>query len=257
MDDLHGLSPTLRLAAQITASTLLWTSGYRVPLVENPLMNMALTVLFVVCFVNAFNFLDGIDGLAAGTAAILAIGYGTICDIAISPAGLVAAWSLAGACLAFLAYNFPPASIFMGDSGSTLLGFSIAVMGLDLYRGVNSQPGSIAFPILIAAIPLLDAGLAVLRRLQRHVSVASGDRRHLYDLLLARGMTPRGVVLLFYALTTGLVCAGWVSLKAGPHAGLLLAATCWGVLGIWAVHLGALRWTHDANPARARTAFEQ
>lgn len=256
-DDLRGLTPTLRLAAQIAAATLLWRSGLRIPIVENAVLNCIVTVLFVVYFVNAFNFLDGIDGLGAGTAAILAIAYGTFCASAISSAGLVTAWSLAGACLAFLIFNFPPASIFMGDSGSTLLGFSMAVLSLDFYRGASTRPGSLLFPILIASIPLLDAGLAILRRLQQHVSVASGDRRHIYDLLLARGWAPREVVLIFFALTTALVCAGWMSLRMASGMATVFVAVCCGILGFWAVHLGALRSADDANPARARAAFEQ
>jgi UDP-GlcNAc:undecaprenyl-phosphate GlcNAc-1-phosphate transferase len=174
-----------------------------------------------------------------------------------SPASLFVASSLAGACLAFLAFNFPPASIFMGDSGSTLLGFSMAVISLDFYRGDSIRPGSLAFPFLIAAVPLLDAALAILRRLQRYVSIARGDRAHLYDLLVARGWGPRDVVLTFYALTIVLVCAGWVSLRVPAATAVLLAAACWGALGFWAIHLGALRSGDDANPVRAGTAFER
>ena len=255
-DDLRELSPAIRLTAQIIAATLLWRSGLRVDLVENTALNFIVTTLFVLFFVNAFNFLDGIDGLAAGTAAILAIACGTICASGMSPAGLVLAWSLAGACVAFLTFNFPPASIFMGDSGSTVLGFSIAVMSLDYYRTADTRPSSLVFPILIAAVPLLDAGLAVLRRLRRHISVVTGDRRHLYDLVAARGYSPRDVVLTFYALTTGLVGAGWISLRIASSAAILLATACWVVLGFWAIHLGALRSGNDANPVRARAAFE-
>jgi UDP-GlcNAc:undecaprenyl-phosphate/decaprenyl-phosphate GlcNAc-1-phosphate transferase len=91
--------------------------------------------LFLILFVNAFNFLDGVNGLAAGITAVIALGYALVPGAALSAFGGAVAWSLLGASAGFLFFNFPPAKIFIGDSGSTVLGFSVAILGLDFIGG--------------------------------------------------------------------------------------------------------------------------
>jgi UDP-GlcNAc:undecaprenyl-phosphate GlcNAc-1-phosphate transferase len=129
------------------------------------------------------------DGLAAGITAVIALGYALIPGAALSPLGYAVAWSLVGACVGFLFFNFPPTKIFMGDSGSTVLGFSMAFLGLDFIgsRGAGGAAGSLLFPFMIAALPILDALLVVAGRVARGRSAFRGDRRHFYDRLLAGG----------------------------------------------------------------------
>lgn len=165
LDDLWRLSPHVRLAAQTMAALLLWQAGWRLPLPLNNTANMFVGCLFILLFVNAFNLLDGSDGLAAGVAGTIALGYIVILPPAAS-LGSAIAWSLLGSCVAFLFFNFPPAKMFMGDSGSTVLGLIVALLGLDFYRVDKWTQSHWLFPLLIAALPLLDLAFAVLRRVR-------------------------------------------------------------------------------------------
>jgi UDP-GlcNAc:undecaprenyl-phosphate GlcNAc-1-phosphate transferase len=207
IDDLFGLSPGVRLIIQAAAGTLIWLAGWSVP-IGHAGWNLLATILFVVCFINALNMLDGADGLAAGVSGIIALGF-----IFSTPSQLDArarAWefSLLGSCISFLLFNFPPARIFMGDSGSTVLGFILAVLSLNFYREESANHISVLVPVLFAGVPLLDAAFAVLRRLRRGISPFTGDREHSYDLLLKYGWSARQVALALYALTAMLVTVG-------------------------------------------------
>jgi UDP-GlcNAc:undecaprenyl-phosphate GlcNAc-1-phosphate transferase len=130
--------------------------------------------------VFAFNFLDGSDGLVAGVTAIISVAY--VCAYGAGTIGLgpTLAWSLLGASIGFLAYNFPPARIFMGDSGSTTLGFCVAFLGIDFVSRFPAQPNNAKwiFPALVAAVPLVDRIVVVLRRIKRGTSPLQGDRYH-------------------------------------------------------------------------------
>lgn len=197
--------------------------------------------------VIAHNFLDGADGIVAGITAIIAIGYIFLPDGAHSNVGALVAWSLLGVSCGFLAFNFPPAKIFMGDSGSTALGFGVAYLGLDFYRASGTAASSLPFPILIAALPLIDAALAVLRRVQNRVSPFYGDRRHFYDLLLARGWSARTVALICYALTSALVITACLTRQAAFPLAFSSVGLSIGVLTVAAVKLGTLRMSGE-NP---------
>ena len=185
LDDLHSLSLSVRLVAQFAGATILWHAGYALPLPCSRVFSYLATCVVVATFVNAMNFLDGADGLAAGTAAIIAAGYLVLPAGRLSGTALVVAWSLLGACVGFLAFNLR-AIIFMGDSGSTLLGFSLAYLALDFYSCNRSALSNSLFPTLITAIPLLDAVLSVARRLRHFRSPLFGDRGHFYDRLRTR-----------------------------------------------------------------------
>jgi UDP-GlcNAc:undecaprenyl-phosphate GlcNAc-1-phosphate transferase len=159
----------------------------------------------------------------------------------LSHLGAVGAWSLLGASLGFLAFNFPPAEIFLGDSGSTVLGFSLAFLALDSCRAGASANSLPLFPVIFAAVPLLDAAFAVLRRLRNYGSPLAGDRRHFYDLLLARGWSPRRVSFICYSITAALVAAGWLSVRGGFAQAVWISALCFVALVVAALRLGAFR----------------
>jgi UDP-GlcNAc:undecaprenyl-phosphate/decaprenyl-phosphate GlcNAc-1-phosphate transferase len=200
VDDLRELPPAFRLLAQIGGALLLYAEGWRVTYSSSVAFAILAQCLYVILFVNAFNFLDGADGLAAGITGVIALGYATIAGYALSVYGHAVAWSLLGACLGFLFFNFPPAKIFMGDSGSTVLGFSVAFLGLDFIsaRSDGRLAHALLFSFLIAALPLLDAVLVVTRRVARGRSPFRGDRGHFYDFLLAGGWTARRVAISCY-----------------------------------------------------------
>lgn len=170
---------------------------------------------------NATNLLDGLDGLCGGVMGIISVGF--LC-LAVwlamfnnfpgtDEVRVVLCLAMAGAVLGFLPYNIPPASIFMGDAGSMLLGFFVGTMLV-----MFCQEGSARWFVgawAIFALPTIDTGLAVVRRLVSGKSIFAGDRSHLYDQLVDRGMSVKQVVVLFYLLSTvtallGVLCALYV-----------------------------------------------
>ena len=224
MDDLRELAPPFRLLAQIGGALLLYAGGWRVVFSSSTAFGIVAQCLFVILFVNAFNFLDGADGLAAGITAAIALGYAAMPGIGLSALGYAVAWSLLGACVGFLIFNFPPARIFMGDSGSTALGFSVAFLGLDFIgaRGADGAPRSWLFPFLIAALPLLDALVVVTRRVMKGSSPFQGDRGHFYDFLLVAEWSARRVAICCYFLTGFLGLLGWLAVQGGIKRSLIL-----------------------------------
>ncbi|MGA8143787.1 MAG: MraY family glycosyltransferase [Candidatus Acidiferrales bacterium] len=241
IDDVRGLHPAIRLTTQMIAATLLWSAGWRLFVFDNAILDAGATCLFVVLFINSFNFLDGADGVAAGVTALIAIGYIALPSGARNEPMDAIAWGLLGACGAFLLSNFPPAKIFLGDSGSSTLGFIAGFLGLSLPRPAGSGKSPLLFALLVAALPLLDVLLAVARRIRQRGSPFQGDRRHIYDLFLARGWTVRGVALICYGLTVGLVSAGWIIVRAGPSQALVTSGMIVVGLLALAVRMGSLR----------------
>lgn len=234
IDDLRGLPPLPRLAAQAFSGLLLWYSGFGIP-AHDRILGLAETVSIVVLFVNAWNMLDGADGLAAGVAAIAALAF------FLRPAscgGSLGAFAcaLAGSCAGFLVFNLPPADIYLGDSGSTSLGLALAVLTLDFYRSNDASPAVIVFPLLVAALPLVDGVFALIRRLRKAQSPLRGDRLHMYDLARERGLSARQVALASYALTFLFAVLGVLALRYRPMLVLpigVLTAITLVVLAVW------------------------
>lgn len=242
IDDIRGLRPTTRLLTQLAAALLLSSGGWQVPLFQLRSLNVVITCLFVVASMNAFNFLDGSDGVAAGVTALIALGYLVIPGrTANSDFPSVVAWVLSGSCLGFLLFNFPPAKIFMGDSGSTTLGLATAFLGLNFYRAGNNSGPQVLLPIVFSGLPLLDAGLAVLRRLRKGVSPLSGDRHHFYDLLLTRGMPPRQVALSCFGVSAAFEAAVLFSARNTWAVALPVLSVTAGAFLLVAICLGSLR----------------
>ena len=244
IDDLRGLSPVLRLIAQCVAALLLRQANPHVLAFGNSTLGAFAICVIVIFFVNAFNFLDGSDGLVAGvTAAIALVFVIARPPTAVHPSNIIA-WSLLGAAAGFLIFNFPPAKIFMGDSGSTALGFCVALLALESSRTVRTSSSvatTIIFPFLVAGLPLLDAALAILRRLRNSSSPFSGDRSHYYDLLLQRRWSVRKVALVSYAVTLALGAIGWIGQRLQPRNFAALAAISFAALLAIAFRLGSLR----------------
>jgi UDP-GlcNAc:undecaprenyl-phosphate GlcNAc-1-phosphate transferase len=220
IDDYAEIRPVLKFAGQIAAIGALLAFGLRidhlsVPLTDvtvtlNPAIAIPLTVLWVATIINMVNFIDGLDGLAAGICAISALTFGAIAlSLDRGPAGIAAA-ILAGAAFAFLRFNFYPASIFMGDAGSMLLGYVLAVISIN---GVLKGPATVAliFPLLVLGVPFADLFLVVFRRLRQGVPIYTSGRDHVHhDLVLVAGFSQRTSVLLLYGwclLLNGLALA--------------------------------------------------
>lgn len=217
-DDIYSLKPSVKLAGQILGAIIIAGSGLLLSNIANPLgsgyiefgwLAYPLTVLYLVCFMNVINLIDGLDGLAAGISAIASLFLFIIAFGRAMEETAMLSIILLGATLAFLRYNFTPASIFMGDSGSLLLGAMIGVISL---MGVMRSPTVIvlAVPLVISAIPIADTAAAIVRRLYHHRPIQQADRKHLHHLLLSRGLGVRKSVLIVYAWTALLGLGAWV-----------------------------------------------
>jgi UDP-GlcNAc:undecaprenyl-phosphate GlcNAc-1-phosphate transferase len=250
-DDLRELAPILRLAIQIFGGILLWCGGWRLPLLTYNACNLVGVCLFLGLFVNAFNFLDGADGLCAGVAAIIAGAYIVLPGFTASTLGSLVAWSLLGTSVGFLVSNFPPANIFLGDSGSTVLGFCVAFLGLDFYRSNMSNVNGITvfFPLLIAALPLLDAILVVSRRLRSRRPVLGGDRTHFYDFLMAQGWSSRRIAVTVYAISAATCGIAGLALRCDFGIAFILSLTSVTTLLLLGFRLGTLKQNEKSRAA--------
>jgi UDP-GlcNAc:undecaprenyl-phosphate GlcNAc-1-phosphate transferase len=238
-DDFRRITPPAKLIGQILAASVAIYFGYttnffsaRLPdtlLAQIP--DFALTLVWLVGITNAINLLDNMDGLAGGisliTAMILSFFFWQSGD-----SGLLAiSLTLAGAVLGFLVFNFPPASIFMGDSGSLFLGFTLAVLAIARQPQASNVFAIMGVPTLIFLLPILDTTLVTVTRILRGQSPAQGGRDHTSHRLIAFGLTERQAVIILYgiALLSGLVALGvetldyWLSLILVPVLVLLLA----------------------------------
>jgi UDP-GlcNAc:undecaprenyl-phosphate GlcNAc-1-phosphate transferase len=203
VDDLVGLKSWQKLIGQVAAALCAYWGGVQVMGVAGRLSdswwNLPLTALWLVGCANAVNLIDGVDGLATGlglcatlTSLIAALALGNMAlALAIAP--------LAGALLGFLRYNFNPASIFLGDSGSLLVGFLLGCYGV-LWSQKSATLLALTAPMLSLAIPILDVCLSIARRFLSRQPIFGADRGHIHHRLLDRGLSPRRVALLLYAV---------------------------------------------------------
>ncbi|HAA89292.1 MAG: Undecaprenyl-phosphate N-acetylglucosaminyl 1-phosphate transferase TagO [Thermoanaerobacterales bacterium 50_218] len=222
IDDWRGLSPWLKLFGQLSAAAVLVACGVTVDFITNPLGGMInlgvfsipVTIAWVVGITNALNLVDGLDGLAAGIAAIAS---GTVAVVAYGQGATAVAFCallLVAAILGFLPYNFHPARIFMGDTGSLFLGFtlsSLAILGLTK----SATAFALVLPILVLGVPIFDTVFAIIRRIARRQHIFEADRDHLHHRLLDLGLSHRQTVLVNYG----------VSLVLGGSAVLLTRLT--------------------------------
>ena len=208
VDDVRGLSAFPKLVGQVAAASIPVAAGVRVDNLTLPFVGgfelgwlaYPLTVLGIVAVVNVINFLDGVDGLAAGVCTIAAI---TLAAIALSldrnAAGVLAAIT-AGAALGFLRHGFPPASSFMGDTGSNLLGFLLATTSVQGALKTNAVI-ALAFPLIVLAVPILDTGFVVAKRLKYRQPIYQADSWHFHHRMANIGFSQRRTVTYLYAWT--------------------------------------------------------
>jgi len=231
VDDTRGVSPRIKLLFQIVAGVVLVAFGYGVPLITNPFgdpiasgwMSGPLAILWVVVVINAINLIDGLDGLAAGVVAIAAAtlwwvgrGHGDFYVMFIASL-------LIGTTLGFLVFNFPPAKIFMGDTGSHFLGLVLAAASL-LENRKATTTAALLFPLTALAVPLADGVFAFARRIKAGRHVFSADREHVHHRVLRLGIGPRGTLFVLWGFCLACAALG-MALEALPHAtGLLLVA---------------------------------
>lgn len=218
-DDIKNLKPAVKFIGQWGIATLVYVLGIRITFIGNyfgadvtgPHANVILsegvayiiTVFWIVGITNAVNLMDGLDGLAAGCTAIMALSLAYVAYIHGMRLGsmpvCIALVAVAGGCLGFLPYNFSPAKTFMGDGGALYLGYMIAVLSVISPLKRATVVGAL-IPMLTLAVPIFDTSLAMLRRALRHESIMKADKGHLHHHLMAAGFGQRRSVLIMYGI---------------------------------------------------------
>ena len=204
VDDRSGIGAWAKLAGQAVAAGILMLSGVQVELPLPQVLNLAITLVWVVGITNSFNLLDNMDGLSGGIGTVAAVFF--LLMAAMSGQYLIGllAGALLGACVGFLLYNWNPASIFMGDAGSLFIGFMLAAVGIKL-----RFPNNVAFvtwmvPVMVLGLPILDTALVTISRLRRGLNpLTTPGKDHLSHRLVRLGHTPREAVLALYLAAGG------------------------------------------------------
>lgn len=237
IDDARSLLPWQKLIGQVAAATIAAAGGLVIGAISNPFargiidlgwLAYPVTVVYLVSYTNIINLIDGLDGLAAGISGIASVTMFALSVLGHRPDAAALSVAVAGASLAFLRYNFHPASIFMGDSGSLTLGFAlgtVSLLSVTRFAGLTT----IIVPLVIAAVPIIDTFSAIVRRLRGHVSISHADRGHIHHRLMAEGFDQRQSVLLMYAWTA-LLCVGSV---------VMTQVSTWPRIAVFCVLLGA------------------
>lgn len=237
-DDLYSVGPYAKFAVQALAASMLFLGGLRIlnlPVLfgEHQLpwfLGLPLTILWVLAITNAFNLIDGLDGLAAGSALFSTLVAFVVTLLSGYSLVTVMTIALAGAILGFLRYNFNPATIFLGDSGSLFIGFLLSAIAL---AGAQKAPTivAVAIPVVSFGLPILETSLSILRRLISGRPVFTADREHIHHKLLQHGLTHRQVVIVLYAVSAVFALLSLFLLwPTGSSLGLVLAVLG---IGIW------------------------
>jgi UDP-GlcNAc:undecaprenyl-phosphate GlcNAc-1-phosphate transferase len=235
IDDRYNLGIRIRLLAQCLTAFVLALTGVSIHLSGVPIIDIALTILWVAAITNALNFLDNMDGLAAGIAGIAGIFFTLIAfNEGLELVSMLSA-AIAGSAIGFLIYNFNPASSFMGDMGSLVLGFTLATIGIKLEFG--SQPLSVTWmvPILVLALPVLDINLVLITRWLEKRPLGQGGKDHSSHRLLALGLSQRQTLFVLYLFCAFYGALGLVVSLAPPPLALAL-----GIGGLFGMGISGL-----------------
>src|ERR1700733_4336737 len=248
-DDLYTVGPYVKFAVQALAATMLFLGGLRI--LDLPVLfgsrhfswfvGLPLTILWVLAITNAFNLIDGLDGLAAGSALFSTMVVFAVALVTGSSLVSVMTLALAGSILGFLRFNFSPATIFLGDCGSLFIGFMLSALAL---QGAQKAPTiiAVAIPVVSFGLPILETILSVVRRFLAGRPVFTADREHIHHKLLQRGLSHRQVVITLYAVSALFALLSLFLLwPTGDMLGLVLAVLG---TGIWigVQHLGYLEF---------------
>ena len=183
------------------------TGGLSIKVTPLEIFGVLFVAFYILGGMNALNMNDGLDGLAAGMVAISCSGFAVLSILSGNDFGLILSLAGLGMTLGFLLYNFHPASIFMGDNGSHFLGFFVAVLAIVHTSGSNDLRWFIG-PVLVIGLPVADCALSILRRILNRKAIFQGDREHIYDKLIHRGISVRGTVLICYLIQACFVACG-------------------------------------------------
>ena len=204
------------------------------------IISLPLTIFWIIGFVNTVNLIDGLDGLAAGIATIASIAIALLAFQMGQWTAAAAMVAMTGACLAFLQYNFNPAKIFMGDTGSMFLGYIIAAVSV-MGSMKTAAAAVLVVPLVALAVPITDTFLAIIRRKSSGVPIFSPDKNHLHHRLLAKGLNQKQVVLIMYALTAFFSCVALLVIHLRTLVGIAIVVIALILFILWARKLGVMK----------------
>lgn len=258
IDDVRNLKPRQKLLGQILAACVAAASGLVIGNVANPFtaelipigwLAYPITVVYLVAFTNVINLIDGLDGLAAGITAISCAAMFYLSYEAHQIDAAVLACILAGCCLGFLRYNFNPASIFMGDCGSNMLGFLLGVIAL---LGVNrvAAATTLIVPLVIAGVPIIDTFAAIVRRRRGHTAISQADTGHIQHRLIKQGFDQKQAALMIYGWSILLAAGAIVMTKVALPLRFVVFILLVGVSAVFIrkLHLFEPVLLHRYNP---------
>lgn len=260
VDDAKNLPAKVKFAGQVAVATLVVLMGLRIQGVTNPFggyihlgfWGIPLTVVWLVSFTNVMNLVDGLDGLAAGIAAIASGALSVVAFEKGQPLVATLALALSGASAGFLPHNFNPAKIFMGDAGAMFLGFMLAGISVE---GALKGAAAIALviPVVALGVPVLDTACAIIRRFQNGQPIHQADRGHFHHRLLALGLSPKQAVLFVYLLSLALGSAAIFMARLSPLSTAIFVVAVAGALLLLAERIGVIK-PLGARGGRRRTA---
>ena len=246
LDDLFSIRPWQKLVGQLIGAGWAYWAGLRIAGLAgysaHPWLSLPLTLLWLVLCTNAFNLIDGVDGLATGVGLFATLTMVVAALLQNNVPLLAVALPVGGFLLAFLRYNFNPATVFLGDSGSLLLGFLLGCFGLIWSLKSATLLGMVA-PLMAMFVPILDVGLSVIRRFLRHQPVFGADRGHIHHRLLDQGLTPRRAVLLLYAACVVGALFSIAHLVAAKQFGGLIVLVFCAAAWVGVQHLGYIEFS--------------
>ncbi len=256
MDDILGLKPSKKLLGQLAAAVLAVVMGVRLSLsATHPWIGGALSVCWLIGCSNAINLIDGMDGLATGVGLLATLTTLLVALLSGNVGLALATIPLAGCLLAFLRYNFSPASVFLGDCGSLTIGFLLGCFSLIWSQHTGTVVGILA-PLMALALPLIDVGLAIGRRFLRAVPIFKGDRGHIHHMVLGLGFSTRGAAWVLYGVCG--ICASLAIITSESRKGFgwpLLALFC--CLAVVGIHKLGYTEFKSARRALSHTAARQ
>ena len=253
-DDLHGANAWKKFAVQFLVAGILFQLGFRFDVLANPFgepihlgwANLPFTLFWIVGVINAMNLIDGLDGLAGGVALVAVVTTFLVSLQRGHPLMMLFSSALAGSILGFLFYNFNPASIFMGDSGSMFLGFVLATTAMQTNQKASTAV-AVMIPCIALGLPIMDTLLAIGRRAIRGRPLFQADKEHIHHKLMDRGLTHRQAVLVLYGFCTVLGAAALVLTYANSSQSALLLVVLAVVAFVFLRTLGYVRF--DQMPA--------
>ena len=198
---------------EVVAALVLYWGHFRIeslpPISDSlpPVLSLLVTVFWVLGVTNAFNLIDGLDGLASGSALISSLTLGVLFTAVGRPEFAVLSFVVAGSLAGFLKFNFSPAVIFLGDCGSLFVGFLMSALGLVLFNSISS-PAATLIPLLAFGLPVLDTVLAIVRRVLKRQPIYMPDCEHMHHQLIARGFSVPGAAVLLYGISAFLCAVG-------------------------------------------------